>query len=174
MKRPDLQSINSVEAFASWYWLKAELVDFCRQNGLRVSGNKADLDRRIRLFLKTGKREESVQSRRPAQSKFDWHCEPLTLDTKITDSYKNTQNMRRFMKTQVGESFRFSIPLMKWIKENEGKMLRDVVAQWHQLQAEKKDPAYQSNIPPSNEYNQYVRDFMADNPGKTLQEARQC
>ncbi|MEL7351400.1 MAG: DUF6434 domain-containing protein [Cyanobacteria bacterium P01_A01_bin.116] len=175
MKRPELSNIKSVDEFDRWYWLKEELVTYCKENGLQVTGNKLAVANRIRQFLKNGIREtQSTKKLKKANSKFDWHAEKLSLETKITDSYKNTQNVRRFMVSQVGPSFRFSIPLMKWMKENEGKTLKQAVEKWHQLKAEKKSGQYQSEIPPSNEYNQYVRDFMKDNPNKSLVEARQC
>ena len=121
MKRPELSNIKSVDEFDRWYWLKEELVTYCKENGLQVTGNKLAVANRIRQFLKNGIREtQSTKKLKKANSKFDWNAEKLSLETKITDSYKNTQNVRRFMVSQVGPSFRFSIPLMKWMKENEG------------------------------------------------------
>jgi hypothetical protein len=34
------------------------------------------------------------------------------------------------------------------------------------------DKSFKSVIPAHNQYNQYIRDFFADNPGKTLKDAR--
>lgn len=175
MERPELETIKKAQAFDQWYWLKQELTEFCRANGLKVSGNKAEIAHRIRHFLETGSRERlEALPKKKVTSKFDWHSAELTPETKITDSYKNTQNVRRFMVSQVGKSFRFSIRLMAWIKENEGKTLADVVAQWQAIETAKKEGNYQTKIPPGNEYNQYVRDFSQDNPGQPLQVARKC
>ncbi len=173
-KRPQINSIKSSGEFAQWYWLKEELVAYCRKQGLKVSGNKLELTRRIKRFITTGDRTEPVQSVRKKTSTFDWHADPLTPSTKITDSYKNTQNVRRFMKSQIGESFHFSVPLMQWVKENEGKSLKDLVAYYNSLQVAKKQAGYQSEIPPSNEYNRYTRDFLADNPELSIAQARKC
>ncbi|MEO1634680.1 MAG: DUF6434 domain-containing protein [Cyanobacteria bacterium J06631_9] len=175
MERPKLIEIKKAKDFDQWYWLKAELVTFCRAQGLRISGNKADIAHRIRHFLDTGEKEPpQKQPRKKVTSQFDWHSAPLTLETKITDSYKNTQNVRRFMVSQVGKSFRFSIPLMKWMKENEGKTLAAAILQWETIEKSKRAGNYTTEIPPGNEYNQYVRDFSQDNPGQSLSAARRC
>jgi len=171
--RPELSSITTAQAFTRWYWLKSELLDFCRANGLRTTGNKPVLSQRIEAFLRTGKAELPAPASKPT-STFDWQQAPLTLATKITDNYKNTRNVRHFIQSQTGKPFRFSIAFMQWMKDNQGKTLQDAIDYWHQLQRAKSAPGYQSKIPPGNEYNQYVRDFMRDNPDKTLKSAREC
>lgn len=64
------------------------------------------------------------------EQKFDWHKAPLTPDTKITDSYKNTQNARRFFKEQIGKNFHFTVEFMVWMKNNCGRALWDAVQEW--------------------------------------------
>jgi len=174
MKRPAIGSIKSSREFSQWYWLKDELVTYCRKNGLQVGGDKATLTRRIKRFITTGERAETKKPGAKKTSAFDWHSDLLTSRTKITDTYKNTQNVRRFMKSQVGDSFHFSIPLMQWVKENEGKTLKDLVNYYLTLQKQKQQPGYKSRIPASNEFNQYTRDFMQDNPGLSIAQARKC
>lgn len=58
---------------------------------------------------------------------IDWHSAPLTPDTRITPSYRNTQNVRRFFKAQLGDDFKFNRPFMAWLKTADGKTLRDAV-----------------------------------------------
>ncbi len=43
---------------------------------------------------------------------FDWHADPITRETPVTDSYKSTQNVRRFMVAQCGAAFAFDRPFM--------------------------------------------------------------
>jgi len=31
---------------------------------------------------------------------FDWHSDPITRATPITDGYRNTQNVRRFLRSE--------------------------------------------------------------------------
>jgi hypothetical protein len=57
--------------------------------------------------------------------KIDWHSHPLTASLKIDANYKNTQNVRRFFKSQLGEHFKFDRSFMKWMLDNNGKTLAD-------------------------------------------------
>ena len=54
-ERPDLNKELDGETFRSFYYLKEELVEFCRENNLPVSGGKTELTDRIACFLDTGK-----------------------------------------------------------------------------------------------------------------------
>jgi GNAT superfamily N-acetyltransferase len=62
--------------------------------------------------------------------KFDWHKNELTSETKITENYKTTQNVRRFLKKHFGEDFHFSREMMAWMKSNAGKTLGEAVTEW--------------------------------------------
>ncbi len=64
------------------------------------------------------------------KSKIDWHKEPLSLETVITDSYKNTQNVKRFLKEHFGDDFHFSREFMAFMKKNTGKTLGEVIKDW--------------------------------------------
>ena len=46
------------EEFKEYYFLKEELKDFCRSEGLKVSGSKEDLEKRIIHYLSTGEKLE--------------------------------------------------------------------------------------------------------------------
>ena len=63
-------------------------------------------------------------------SKFDWHSDPIARDTPVTAGYRNTQNVRRFLKAQCGESFKFDRPFMQWIKDGSPKTMGDVADEW--------------------------------------------
>ncbi|MES2765558.1 MAG: DUF6434 domain-containing protein [Bacteroidota bacterium] len=65
---------------------------------------------------------------------FDWHGAELTAETKLTDNYKTTQNVRRFFKKHCGEDFHFSRECMNWLKTHPGKTLGDAIAQWNSQQ----------------------------------------
>ena len=62
--------------------------------------------------------------------KFDWHSDPITHQTPVTESYRNTQNVRRFLKAQCGNHFRFDRPFMAWIKDGTEKTMGDVAKEW--------------------------------------------
>lgn len=54
-ERPELNEETDSAAFRSFYYLKQELFDFCRENRLPTLGSKAELADRIAHFLGTGK-----------------------------------------------------------------------------------------------------------------------
>ena len=41
--------------FKEYYFLKQELKEFCRNEGLKISGSKSQLEERIIYYLNTGK-----------------------------------------------------------------------------------------------------------------------
>jgi len=61
---------------------------------------------------------------------FDWHSDPLSRETPVTATYRNTQNVRRFLKSQCGEHFRFDRPFMQWVKDGTEKTLGDMADEW--------------------------------------------
>lgn len=136
-------------------------------------GAKFDILERIAIALDKGttKSEKQSQSARPT-SKFIWSKSVLSLDTVITDSYTNGPNTRKFFKQYCGDKFHFSIPFMDFMKNNCGKTLQDAINEWHRLNEQGKDKNFKSEIPESNQYNKYIRDFFEDNPNMTIKQAR--
>ncbi len=173
MTRPDINEIETGAELKRWYWLKIELVDFCKRTKLSYVGAKFDILERIATALDKGvtKTENTTKEVKPT-SKFIWSKSLLTLDTIITDSYTNGPNTRKFFKQHCGDKFHFSIPFMDFMKNNCGKTLQDAVNEWHKLNEQSKDKNFKSEIPASNQYNKYIRDFFADNPTMTLEQAR--
>lgn len=170
-ERPDIEDFQTGDAFSNWYWLKEELVVFCREHKIPYTGSKEAVTKRIAHWIDTG--EFPAPVRRSAKlSSFDWHKAELTLQTEITDSYKNTQNVRRFMKQHYGEGFAFNIVFMDWMKANIGKTLGDAIVARREITTRGKTE--QSEIPSSNQYNRYTRDFFAANPNLTQSDARAC
>jgi Domain of unknown function (DUF6434)/SAP domain-containing new25 len=171
MKKPLLNKRIREADFKKYYWLKEELLHFCRNNRIGSTGTKYELAERIVYYLKTGKISPQTVTAKKTSS-FDWHSKPLSPETIITDSYKNTQNVRRFFVLQVGTKFHFSIPLMAFMKKSVGLPLKVAVQEWKRLELLKKDKNHQSVIPDSNQYNLFIRDFMKDNPGESITTAR--
>lgn len=54
-ERPNLNEKLDGETFRTFYYLKKELIDFCRENNLPISGGKIELTDRIAYFFDTGK-----------------------------------------------------------------------------------------------------------------------
>ena len=56
-ERPKLNNRLDSTTFRSYYYLKEELIQFCRHYNLPVSGGKLELTERIAYFLDTGKED---------------------------------------------------------------------------------------------------------------------
>jgi|GEM_PF-947361 len=65
----------------------------------------------------------------------DWHSTLITGDTRIDAHYRNTQNVRRFFKVEIGDRFRFDRPFMAWMKAHAGSTMRDAVDEWLRREA---------------------------------------
>ena len=50
-KRPNLDKNLESNLFKEYYYLKEELIDFCRKNNLQTTGGKIELTERIINFL---------------------------------------------------------------------------------------------------------------------------
>ena len=61
---------------------------------------------------------------------FDWHSDPITRDTPLDRTYRNTQNVRRFLKAECGDGFKFDRPFMAWIKSGAPRTMGDVADEW--------------------------------------------
>ncbi len=172
MTKPILNKTISIKDFKDNYWLKKELIDFCREIGINQSGGKLDIVARIERFLETGEViTVSSQKKSETSSNFDWNNEELNLSIVITDSYKNTENVRNFFKKSIGKHFRFNVEFMNWMKSNVGKTLEDAAVEWREIALRKKNNSGKKVIAPQFEYNTYIRDFLADNPSLSIKDA---
>lgn len=166
--RPNIAEIKTGTELRRWYWRKDELVAHARSLDLRRTGGKFDILNRIAVFLDKGQLPQ--EPRQSSKSKFDWHSEPLDNDTIITDSYKNTQNVRRYFKSQLGEGFKFNIAFMEWMKAHIGRSLADACAAYETIKADQA--THGTRIKSHNQFNQYTRDFLADNPEMNMDDVR--
>ncbi|MGD6815691.1 DUF6434 domain-containing protein [Metabacillus sp. 113a] len=167
--RPDLTKNTRVQDLEDFYWLKAELQCFCRENGLSASGPKAELTERIKRFLVNG---EIIKPAKKARWSTNAKQQELSLETVILENHRCSQHVRAFFKTVI-PSFHFSTFIQSYFKENIGKTYRKAADAWLEEETRKKDPGYRKEIPPQFEYNQFTRNFFADpdNAGKSRSEA---
>ncbi len=165
MEKPHLDNKITLKEFTDHYWLKKELTNYCRQIGINSTGGKLEIVSRIEVYLKTGDIvTKSASIKDKITSKFNWATEKLTIDTVITDSYKNGENVRLFFKESIGDRFKFNVEFMNWMKQATGKTLGDSVDKWHEIIKMKNDKNYKTVIAPQFEYNTYIRAFLDDNP----------
>ena len=167
-ERPDLNKELDSKTFRSFYYLKEELVVFCRENNLPVSGGKLELAERIAYFLDTGKVLETSTQRRATTSGIG----SITEDTKIEPNIVCSEKHRAFFTEKIGKSFSFNVLFQKWLKSNAGKTYGEAIDAYYQILEEKKKG--KTTIDKQFEYNTYIRDFFEDNQGKSLDEAIVC
>lgn len=167
-ERPDLNLELDAEIFRQFYYLKEELVDFCRKNDLQATGSKTELSERIAIFLESGKRTRTNRETRKSQS-----ADEIKPDNIIEENFVCSEKHRAFFKEQIGKSFSFNVTFQKWLKSNAGKTYADAIAAYHQILQKKKTKG-KGEIEKQFEYNTYIRDFFAANKDKTLSQAIKC
>jgi hypothetical protein len=172
--RPSLSEKISLQDFTDHYWLKEELIHFCKKIGINSSGGKIEIVQRIQVFLSTGKIIDKVISKKTT-SRFNWNSESLSLQTIITDNYKNTENVRTFFEKQIGSHFYFTTAFMEWMKKNVGKKLKEAILQWNKLyKLSKTTSSKKKKIAPQFQYNQYIKDFLENNSTLKIKDAIFC
>lgn len=165
--RPVLDRKLDSKTFRSNYYLKEELVIFCKENGIPVSGGKIEIADRIAYFLDTGEiLPASVKRKRAAA------ISAIYEDTKIEADFVCSEKHRTFFKEHIGNGFSFNVAFQKWLKNNAGKTYREAIAAYFQILEDKKKG--KTKIDRQFEYNTYIRDFFADNKGKSLEDAIKC
>jgi hypothetical protein len=97
---------------------------------------------------------------------------------KLTDiieaDYHSDERHREFFKSAIGESFHFWVVFQTWMKANKGvKTYQDAVNEYNRIMREKKE-GKKYPIWPQFKYNQYMRDFFADNPKATREQCLAC
>lgn len=167
MKRPVLDKTLNSKTFRDFYYLKEELVDFCRNNGLPVSGGKIELTDRIAYFLDTGKIQSASTTKKKAAAVSIIH-----EDTKIEPEFVCSEKHRAFFKEQIGNGFSFNVAFQKWLKNHPGKTYKEAITAYYQILEDKKKG--KTKIDKQFEYNTYIRDFFANHPGKSLEDAIKC
>ena len=165
--RSELNDKLDADTFRSYYYLKQELIDFCRKNALPVSGGKRELTDRIACFLETGK-IPAFCAKRKTIARTDMISEDAIIEPDIVCSERH----RAFFTQKIGRRFSFNVSFQKWLKANAGKTYADAIAAYDRIQAERRRG--KTEIDGQFEYNAYIRDFFADNPEKRLQDAIAC
>ena len=132
-ERPVLDKNLDSKTFRDFYYLKEELVDFCRKNGLPVSGGKLQITDRIACFLDTGEIQAPSKAKRKVMTVSD-----ISEDTIIEVDFICSEKHRAFFKEHIGSSFSFNVAFQKWLKNNAGKTYKEAIAAYDQILEEKK------------------------------------
>ena len=167
MDRPDLEKNMDADLFLSFYYLKEELIDFCRLNRLSTQGGKIEITDRIAHFLRTGERKQYTVKRAVQRKRT---LSELSLNSIIEKNIKCSEVHRTFFKNQIGPTFRFNVRFQNWLKENSGKKYSDAIEAYQNILNDKTP----TKIDRRFEYNTYIRDFFDDNKNLNLQQAISC
>ena len=166
-ERPILSKNLTSAEFRNYYYLKQELIDFCRENSLPVSGGKPELADRIAYFLDTGKILRPTAKKKPTVKIGE-----IKDDTAIEQNIVFSEKHRAFFEERIGKGFSFNVPFQSWLKSNAGKTYADAVEAYYKIKKEKK--TRKTEIGKQFEYNTYIRAFFEDNRGKSLNDAVKC
>ena len=165
--RPELSKEIDSNTFRTYYYLKEELIDFCRANGVPASGGKLELTDRIAHFLETGEALPTKVVQKPKVS-----IDVISKDTLIESDFVCSEKHRAFFKTEIGSRFTFNVAFQKWLKGNSGKTYEQAIAAYYEIQQQKKHS--KTTIDKQFEYNTYIRDFFENNKDASLADAIKC
>ena len=127
-ERTELNKELDAAVFRSFYYLKQELADFCKENGLPTTGSKAELTDRIAHFLDTGN-----VLKFSAKRKTPVNIGTLTEDTVIEQNIVCSEKHRAFFSEKIGKSFSFNVLFQKWLKANTGKTYGDAIRAYYRI-----------------------------------------
>jgi hypothetical protein len=169
--KPELSKHISLKDFKNYYWLKAELVIFCKKEGLSTFGLKENLLKRVEKYISTGEKLNAIKNDTTKQRDSD---KKITLNTSVIH-YKNDAVTRDFFLEQIGSHFRFNDYLRQFCsktsEENSKFTYGDLVKGWLMAEENKKNLGKKYKIGNQFEYNKFIRDFFIHGKGKTRQAA---
>ena len=167
MNRPKLDKNLDSKTFKEYYYLKEELIDFCKKNDLQTTGGKIELTDRIAKYLDTGEKTTNKVNTRRTKIITE-----ITLDTIIENNFVCSEMHRAFYEKEIGKTFKCNVLFLKWLKSNTGKTYKDSIDAYYQILEDKKNN--KTSIDKQFEYNTYIRDFFNDNKDKSLEDAIKC
>ncbi|BDR55916.1 DUF6434 domain-containing protein [Xylocopilactobacillus apis] len=126
--RPELRPDLNAMIFLKFYYLKEELVEFCRLNQLSTQGSKTELTDRVAYFLETGLRKKPKRQKTIYQPNVN-----LTLSTLIEKNISFSEKHRVFFKQYLGDDFHFNVKFKKWLRSNSGKTYQEAIDAYKQI-----------------------------------------
>ncbi len=158
-KRPEFDSIHDFAEFSRYYWYREELIQICRDHGLKSDGGKIELNGIIEAYFRGEKilpLKKTPQKKKPAVTE-------LTRDTGlIACGFTFGNRFRAFFEEQTGKKpFKFNVDMVataKAVKENgdEDFTLGDLLDVYY---GKKTYARYDKS---ALQWNKFVKDFCAD------------
>ncbi len=151
----------------NYYWMKSDLMMFCKKHALPTQGAKSDLIERIEAYLSTGHRMsyKSIKKQGGRDSlRF------ITKNTPVKN-YNNDAETRSFFVEHLGEKFKFNAYLRQFTNNNNirpNMTYGDLIAGWISFENSRKNSSENHVIPPQFEYNQFIKDYFKHEKKATL------
>lgn len=169
---PVLNSSLSSKEFSQHYYNKKELSEFCRSVGIPATGQKNDLNERIKNYLETGQ-IKTADNENIDKCKGKPDSESLSLEKQVI-YYKSDPKTREFFKKHIPEFTGFSALVQKNIKEkllnNEVFTYSDII-QMHKDFLKTKNQKKSKVAHDSCQFNQFYIDYNND-PSEKIHSAK--
>jgi hypothetical protein len=153
--------ITSVDDLQNYYWIKSDLMKFCKNHHLPTRGAKSDLMERIRIFLSTGNRMSYKVINKPGKKDS---LNRITKNTPIKN-YNNDVGTRRFFVKHLGIKFKFNAYLRQFTNPNNiqpNMTYGNLIDGWISFENNQKKSRKNHVIPPQFEYNQFIKDYFTN------------
>lgn len=163
--KPNLNKELSSEEFKEYYYIKEELVDFCRKEGLNTNGKKLDLENRIFKYLDTMNTNNTKPNRESSV------LSNVSIDSNYRENLKEPSEVRRFFTNKLGSNSRLKIDFQKWLKNNPERR-HDAVRVYREIQDVLRKS--KTSLEKQYQFNTYINAFFNSNPDGTFENAVQC
>lgn len=162
-----LSNLKSINDLHERYWLKLELIKFCKVNKLPTQGSKIELIERIDSFFKTGVASSHTSKKLTDKDSL----RPITKNT-LVKNYNSDAKTREFFVSNLGIKFKFNSYLRQFTDKKNIKAnttYGDLATGWIVFENEKKGS--KPSISKQFEYNQFIQDYFSNENNGTLQQA---
>lgn len=165
MTRPPLTPHISSADFQQFYWLKQELVAFCREQKLPTTGSKQQLTERINHYLNPSLPAPAI----PPAGSIPLTPMPthFTRQSIIGPGWRCSQALRAFFEQELGPQFHFNGVMRDFIKNSPGRTLEEAIQAW---EIDQQNPT-PKEIASQFEYNQFFRTYFQNHPQASRAEA---
>ncbi len=167
MERPEFTKIKDYDEFCKYYWYREELIQICKDLGLKASGSKIELNDVIKAYFSG----DMILPEKRKTNRSKSAIKELTLGTGLLEcGFTFGNRFREFFAEQTGvRPFKFNVDMVasvKAVKENgdESFTLGNLLDIYYG-----KNP-YVKYDKSALQWNKFVKDFFADEATKIYDE----
>lgn len=167
--KPTLNKHINLSDLKNHYWLKSELIAYCKANQLATAGAKEEIMQRIEAFMIDGRRIKPLTIKAATRDS----SQPIQLNTLVIN-YHNDAATREFFIRHTGKYFHFNSYLRQFTNKvniSPDMTYHDLIKGWVKAEATRNKPDYKTSIGKQFEYNQFIKDFFANEKNKSLADA---